>query len=1101
VEISQKHDKNFCNSCKDDGIINTESATSAGSLYRGWSHDDENQCSSQATLPRCEVIPISVSPRCDELDSDIMQINTLFRRLNSNELTEVDKETKKISNEAPFNKLNRFISHGKSSTCTNNQLSDTQTENGLGDWNNGMKRLQNWSKRIRQPMDKREEEDEQLKNMKCDESYGGITHKIEHEIIQLKSGESTNIPQHDDGKKENKSKTLVEMSLDDVISTEDDNKIRNNYSSIDTRTDEIIYLPRSEISQDLEDAQGNYRGFPLDSQQACSSGRPQDGGSNLNSPKVNINGSFFNERQRKANVKPIQAYPNGVRMSESELYAEMLRPSETFEKLVSTSLINNSSVKTSTGSINLSAGQNGQIGTLKVELLACMGLPKFSRTKPNAIAYLICGDVPFATDIISSARSPMWPARSKRAATFPIFHAYAKLYVGIFGATDKENDNFVGRSVIDIAVLRPNSLYDVTLPLKSSTFIHDQITRGVVRLRFSLDWFVERAAVLSSMPSFKLGRDMVTIPCADSKALKNVAFAIHGEDLPGVYSRKAWKANTREIALYHLNIKVALTNLVWDTMMYENIILSSYVFIVWLLILYFNSITMVPPFAVSFTILIYIENYFVFNSKEATHTGYSSLSVKEIFLALISGSSGSEKNGATMKALEVRCQGLESERGSLDDMVYMYRKLLSDKDVENKDTGWDHSEFPFSEKKYGGRKKILTSSTSRKVPKNEIIPTGIRNRVQKDTLSSVENLQTKNKVEVNTPTLPETVNTSKYSELHQIFDSIFLSRTKRVLPAGPEQFNEIQPLKGEGKTFQDNACMLDAKLHSMSGHIFHKQVSRPIHLSENESSGQDSKKSLLLSENEKMQGLQTKYGNPLIAMTAKFLEPVMRCLQVYLSIVRAGFSVATWKDPYMSFWILIGLIFLMIFLIVFPWKLFFLIIGIVSFGPQNLVFRLADKKKLESSHSAQHSNKGATSSAEPDQKCPDAGEEEQEFSSVDLSGQCCSRSQRPLFAVQSGNKKKFTPQEIIVPYGRLRQERFFHWPPYRSVSCSTDLTGMAHILFDDIHNIYGESNLADIKTKPISIHDTLDKSVPMDIKANQLEHKPLRKRNKKVCTQ
>lgn len=67
-----------------------------------------------------------------------------------------------------------------------------------------------------------------------------------------------------------------------------------------------------------------------------------------------------------------------------------------------------------------------------------------------------------------------------------------------------------------------------------------------------------------------------------------------------------------------------------------------------------------------------------------------------------------------MKALEVRCQGLESERGSLDDMVYMYRKLLSDKDVENKDTGWDHSEFPFSEKKYGGRKKILTSSTSRK---------------------------------------------------------------------------------------------------------------------------------------------------------------------------------------------------------------------------------------------------------------------------------------------------------------------------------------------------------------------------------------------------
>jgi len=319
--------------------------------------------------------------------------------------------------------------------------------------------------------------------------------------------------------------------------------------------------------QDDKDAgkRGNHQGCRSNSNLSfkSGSGAAQDTGFNADSlRKVNVSGSIFNRRLGKTNVKPIKSYPNGITMSASEMYAEMLRPSEKIEKLESSSLTKNLAFKTSAGSMDRQAqpsvGWNGQIGTLKVELLACVGLNKNFRIKPNAIAYFICGDVPFSTDIIPSTRSPMWPAKSKRAATFPIFHTYAKLYCGIFGATEKESDNFIGRAVVDIAGLRPNSLYDVTLPLRLSTFIYDDINHGVVRLRFSLHWFVERAAVLSSIPNFNLDKKMVTIPCADPKALKNVALTIHGEDLPGAYSRKSWKATAREIALYNLNIRVRL---------------------------------------------------------------------------------------------------------------------------------------------------------------------------------------------------------------------------------------------------------------------------------------------------------------------------------------------------------------------------------------------------------------------------------------------------------------------------------------------------------------------------------------------------------------
>ena len=230
-------------------------------------------------------------------------------------------------------------------------------------------------------------------------------------------------------------------------------------------------------------------------------------------------------------VKPHHVYPPEFRMNESELYHEMMRASECFEEVTSRS-------------------SGRQIGTLKVEVLSALGLAKFDRfSKPNAIAYLVCGDTAFATDAIPASLSPMWPARSRRAVEFPLFHAYAKLYLGIFNDTDKDVDDFAGRLAINVASLRQDIEYDVIFPLKVSTLVYDQRPRGCCRLRFTLHWSDERAAVLSYLPWKRrdlpwIGdskSDFVAIPCADPKTLRNVAFVVHGEDLPGKFSRKAFR--------------------------------------------------------------------------------------------------------------------------------------------------------------------------------------------------------------------------------------------------------------------------------------------------------------------------------------------------------------------------------------------------------------------------------------------------------------------------------------------------------------------------------------------------------------------------------
>ena len=133
-------------------------------------------------------------------------------------------------------------------------------------------------------------------------------------------------------------------------------------------------------------------------------------------------------RDREYRVQPQYAYRHRW-MTRSEIHEEMLLPSETFHDL------------------RVPGCMDKEIGSLKVEVLQCLGLPKLDRTSDtDATVYLVCGSYAFATDIIPNRMNPVWLRKTKRACDFPLFHGYARLYVGVFDDDGKrEKDDFAGR--------------------------------------------------------------------------------------------------------------------------------------------------------------------------------------------------------------------------------------------------------------------------------------------------------------------------------------------------------------------------------------------------------------------------------------------------------------------------------------------------------------------------------------------------------------------------------------------------------------------------------------------------------------------------------
>ena len=272
-------------------------------------------------------------------------------------------------------------------------------------------------------------------------------------------------------------------------------------------------------------------------------------------------------------LKPFLNNEEPKYMSEEQIYQNSLKPTDNFFMLqssMSKSKGNDATkqplLSTTTMPFNKiwNDPNDGRIGSLSIEVLGAMGFQKFDRfNKPNVFVNLVCGDSHFVTDVIPSTNAPMWPSCSKRAAVFPIFHAYARLFLGVFHEVKKEkvNDRFLGRTIVDVSALRSNSLYDAWMPLKSSAFVYDRKPRGAIHIRFSVHWFNERSVILSYLSAPKYG-ELTSIPItsSDPKEFRNLVLTSYGEDLPRKYSPRSFQALMREVALYRVQIEVRELN-------------------------------------------------------------------------------------------------------------------------------------------------------------------------------------------------------------------------------------------------------------------------------------------------------------------------------------------------------------------------------------------------------------------------------------------------------------------------------------------------------------------------------------------------------------
>jgi len=151
--------------------------------------------------------------------------------------------------------------------------------------------------------------------------------------------------------------------------------------------------------------------------------------------------------------------------------------------------------------------------------------------------------------------------------------------------------------VIDICNLRPRTIYDITLPLRESSHAYSNRERGVIRLRFSLDWISSRDAVLSYLPfkQFK-NKSIVTVKCEDKKSFRNVAITVHGQHLPGRFSNSSFQAMLREWKLYTIMSPFLIKQELTDLIFWVYPIVSLLSFIGWMHSVYLNTLTLLPTY-------------------------------------------------------------------------------------------------------------------------------------------------------------------------------------------------------------------------------------------------------------------------------------------------------------------------------------------------------------------------------------------------------------------------------------------------------------------------------------------------------------------------
>ena len=377
-----------------------------------------------------------------------------------------------------------------------------------------------------------------------------------------------------------------------------------------------------------------------------------------------------NLAEERFKVTPDYAYPN-ARFTRDELRREMNAPSEYYHDLAAIAETNVSLSEPDTNN------NNPMIGKISLEILQCFGIPKegvLGESSDFCIA--VCGKYAFKTDVMPRVANPIWLSKMRRACILPIYEAYARLYVGVFGqSTNDRKDGFAGRIVLDVARLRPGSLYDVTLPLRQSSHVYSREQRGAIRIRFHLHWYSERQAILSYLPK-KVSQlkpqpnESCTISCCDVKSFQNVARTVHGDNFPGRFTLQQFKATLREINFTRIHVLRYIRKREFHHLRrWDYPLMSGFVFVAWMHCVYDGSLSHAPGHLVTYLLLHLWKNYAYYAMDSPVQNGFLAPTWEELFAALCFGGRTREGQEQQRHIEPLAMEPKDKSQKCWDDMV------------------------------------------------------------------------------------------------------------------------------------------------------------------------------------------------------------------------------------------------------------------------------------------------------------------------------------------------------------------------------------------------------------------------------------------------
>mmetsp|Transcript_18701 Transcript_18701/g.27673 ORF Transcript_18701/g.27673 Transcript_18701/m.27673 type:complete len:1202 (-) Transcript_18701:122-3727(-) len=764
-----------------------------------------------------------------------------------------------------------------------------------------------------------------------------------------------------------------------------------------------------------------------------------------------------NEKDRREfRAFPTYCYPH-LWMTRSEMREECNLPSTKFHDL----------------RIDEKKGQ--EIGTLRIEVLQGLGLPKLDKnSESDGVCYLVCGSYAFATDVIPNNNNPIWMRKSRRACIFPIFHGYARLFIGVFdhdGFTNK--DDFAGRVVIDLAQLRSGSCYDVTLPLRLSAHVYSRRQQGAIRLRFQLDYGNQRDALLSYLPSrIRIPEETfpdtsTTVMCTDATSFRNIVLTVHGVHPPGKFSFNQFRATLKEFNFSRRKTMQLIRRTIRETRTWLNPAISCYVFCAWMHCVYIASFGLVPAYYVTFLLLHLFRNYAHYTLDGPASKGFLPPTWEEMWCAL------ARTKSVPIEPVSIRpLHKIENKPDSSPDKLsfpdsfvvenhrpkgkFLFRLLgflRSDEALmENPDQR--HLEFPFAsgdvypkvqlEKALNTKQKAKERGSSSdqnyddiSLPSNAdddelingtespvVTPRHLNSKVgNSSSLPSPQRLYFEESPSTNGDNKCEDdcvgESRSENNDLSIRTEELLVTPKNGINPRDliPDQDIDFVIDNG-GKKLTDDLVEIRENMHRLTWNLFNDRT----HVIKDDDVtffGADKKSTKKKNVDQQLQRLLDvggySHSNPFVARAGLYMMPLVGAALSFLSVARSSFNVWTWRDPFLSFWFSIFGILLAFILFIFPWRLFSFVAGIILVGPQNWVMRiLRERRGIPSSTVINNEN---------DEKSENV-----------TNGQPLFKSHpQPNHRYTEINAATINPKKVhhvVVPYSPLKyQNRFYDWPP------------------------------------------------------------------------